>query len=53
MSRLGTQEGGIKVDLVALSDGQILASTDEVIILYRNLEDLQEGEPHNRPTILL
>mgnify|MGYP001614233119 CR=1 FL=1 len=45
--------GGIKVDLVTLTDGRVLAITDEVIVLYRNLEDLIGNEPRERPMIAL
>ena len=41
------------VDIVELSDGTFLASNQEVIKLYANMEDLIDGDPHKgRPTIV-
>ena len=46
--------GGITLDLVELKDGRILAISDEVVILYRDMEDLVSGEASNpRPMIAL
>lgn len=45
--------GGIVLDLVTLKDGRVLAISDEAVILYRDIEDLQVNNPAERPTIHL
>lgn len=46
--------GGIILDLVELKDGRVLAISDEVMILYKNIEDLTTGEPSStRPSLPL
>ena len=46
--------GGITLDLVELKDGRILAISDEVVILYNDMDDLMGGEPSDtRPSIVL
>lgn len=46
--------GGITLDIVELKDGRILAISDEVVILYSDMDDLMGGEPsETRPSIVL
>ncbi len=46
--------GGMELDLVELQDGQILAISEEVIILYKDMDDLTAGDATaERPTIYL
>jgi hypothetical protein len=46
--------GGVTLDLIELKDGRILAISDEIIILYRDQEDLMSGDPSaDRPTLYL
>ncbi len=45
---------GIELDIVELADGRVLGISDEVVILYKNMEDLEMGDASvNRPSILL
>jgi hypothetical protein len=39
--------GGIVIDIVELSDGRVLGITDEAVVLYPNMEALEEGESDN------
>jgi hypothetical protein len=39
--------GGIIVDIVELADGRVLGITDESVVLYPNLDALQDGEANN------
>jgi hypothetical protein len=39
--------GGIMVDIVELADGRVLGITDESVVLYPNLDALQDGEANN------
>jgi len=39
--------GGIVVDIVELADGRVLGITDESVVLYPNIDALQDGEPDN------
>ncbi|MBI3440885.1 MAG: hypothetical protein HY052_03625 [Proteobacteria bacterium] len=46
--------GGIEIDVIELADGRVLGLTDEVIILYESIDDLQSGDVSvNRPCIFL
>lgn len=36
--------GGVSLDLIELKDGRVLAVSDEVVILYRDMEDLTTGD---------
>lgn len=46
--------GGVELDLIELSSGKVLAISDEVIILYDDMEELTCGEADKkRPTIFL
>ena len=45
---------GIELDIVELADGRVLGISDEVVILYKSMEDLEMGDASvNRPSILL
>ncbi|MCK9608833.1 MAG: hypothetical protein M0R33_20530 [Methylomonas sp.] len=39
--------GGIVVDVVELADGRVLGITDESVVLYPNMDALQDGEADN------
>ncbi|MGZ4011068.1 MAG: hypothetical protein ACXVLF_08950 [Flavisolibacter sp.] len=39
--------GGIVIDIVELKDGRVLGITDESVVLYPNMDALEEGESHN------
>jgi len=45
--------GGTMLDLITLKSGKVIAISEEVAILYDNMEDLECGEGRNRPSILL
>ena len=46
--------GGIALDLIELKDGRVLAVSDEVVILYRDKEDLVTGDTAaDRPVLHL
>lgn len=46
--------GGIVIDVIELKDGRVLGITEGVVVLYKNMDDLTEGNPsENRPTIYL
>jgi hypothetical protein len=36
--------GGINIDVIELTDGRVLGITDESVVLYKNMESLEEGE---------
>jgi len=45
---------GLNADLVELADGRILCINDEIIILYKDMDDFTAGDPWaKRPHILL
>jgi hypothetical protein len=35
--------GGIEIDIVELEDGSVLGITEESLVLYNSIEELQEG----------
>jgi hypothetical protein len=39
--------GGIVIDIVELKDGRVLGITDESVVLYPNMDALEEGESHD------
>ena len=46
--------GGVTLDLIELKDGRVLAINDEVVVLYKDMEDLMAGEaPVKRPSLIL
>ena len=46
--------GDIEINVIELKDGRVLGITEEVVILYKDMEDLEEGDPsEKRPTIIL
>ena len=46
--------GGMELDLIELSDGRVLAVSEDVIVLYSDIEDLQAGDASKeRPHITL
>ncbi len=46
--------GGIILDIVELKDGRVLAISDELVMLYDNIEDLETGDASKeRPQLFL
>jgi hypothetical protein len=45
--------GGQVLDLLTLKDGRVLVISEESVVLYESMEDLEEGEANQRPTIFL
>ena len=45
--------GEIKLDVIELKDGRVLAVSDEVVVLYNDMDDLVVGEPRTRESIPL
>ncbi|OZA27097.1 MAG: hypothetical protein B7X93_09740 [Hydrogenophilales bacterium 17-61-9] len=45
--------GGQVLDLLTLLDGRVLAVSEDAIVLYENIADLEAGEARDRPTIFL
>lgn len=45
--------GGQVLDLLTLRDGRVLAVSEDAIVLYENIADLEAGEARDRPTIFL
>lgn len=37
--------GGINLDLIELDDGQILAISEDAVVLYNDIDDLESGDP--------
>lgn len=36
--------GGIELELIELADGRVLCISDEVVVLYKDMEDLVAGD---------
>lgn len=45
--------GGILLDILILKDGRVLAISEDSIVLYASLEDLESGDAEERQTIYL
>jgi hypothetical protein len=45
--------GGQVLDLLTLKDGRVLVISDESVVLYGSMEDMEGGEAKERPTIFL
>lgn len=46
--------GDVLLDLIELKDGRVLAISDEIVILYKNMEDVMTGDAsEERPSIIL
>ena len=43
--------GGIELDIVELADGKVLAISEEAVVLYDSLDDLESGEGKERQTL--
>jgi len=44
--------GGMELDVIELEDGQILAISEDVIVLYDDIDDLESGDSSKkRPSI--
>jgi len=45
--------GGIELDVIELRGGRLLAISDEVVVLYSDMGDLETGGESNRKSIAL
>ena len=45
--------GGMVLDILSLKDGRVLAISDDAVVLYSSLEDLESGESTDTQTIFL
>lgn len=45
--------GGQLLDLLILKDGRVLVVSEDAIVLYASMEDLEKGEAIERSTIYL
>ncbi len=45
--------GGVMLDLITLKDGRVLVVSDDVVVLYENMEEVTDGEAKDRPLIYL
>ena len=45
--------GGIDIDIIELKDGRVLGVTDDSVVLYDDIGDLESGEARIRPVIEL
>ena len=45
--------GGMAMDIVELQDGQVLGITEDSVVLYQNMDDLEQGEIAERPVFFL
>ena len=45
--------GGIVLDIIELKDGRGLAISDEVVVLYSDMDDLMQGETRTRVPLFL
>ncbi len=45
--------GGVMLDLITLKDGRVLVVSDDVVVLYENMEEATDGEAKERPLIHL
>jgi len=45
--------GGILLDIVELADGRVLGISEDSVVLYDSIEDLQQGSSSDNQTIFL
>lgn len=45
--------GGQLLDLLVLKDGRVLVVSEDAIVLYNNMAEVEEGVAEERPTIYL
>lgn len=45
--------GGQLLDLITLSDGRVLVISEDAVVLYSNMAEVEEGIAEERPTIFL
>lgn len=45
--------GGFYVDFVTLENGEILGINEECIVLYKSIEDFENGSEHNKTLHIL
>lgn len=45
--------GGQMLDLLTMKDGRVLVISEESVVLYKNMDDLEAGEASERPIIYL
>lgn len=36
--------GGVELDLIELADGRVLCVSDEAVVLYKSMDDLEAGD---------
>lgn len=45
--------GGQLLDLITLRDGRVLVISEDAVVLYKNMAEVEEGAAEERPTIFL
>lgn len=45
--------GGQVLDVLTLRDGRVLAVSEDAVVLYENITDLEAGDARQRPTMFL
>ena len=45
--------GGQVIDLLTLKDGRVLVVSDDAVVLYESMEEVEGGEAKERPVIYL
>lgn len=45
--------GGQLLDLLTLKDGRVLVLSEDAIVLYNNMAEVEDGVAEERPTIYL
>lgn len=45
--------GGQVLDIITLKDGRVLVVSEDAVVLYPSMEEFEEGEATERPTIYL
>jgi hypothetical protein len=45
--------GGMALDLITLKDGRVLVISGDAVVLYENMDAVEQGEAAERPTIYL
>lgn len=45
--------GGMEIDIIELADGRVLGISEDAVILYESMEDLESGDAEMRPMLPL
>ena len=55
IKELGTWDsgGGQNLDMLTLKDGRVLVVSEDAVVLYADMDDVQAGEAKERPSIYL